>query len=177
MDNKTSDNGSILPNKNCHSLDLHLTGSVDVEKLYCGCLLDLVCDICTLCLNEISQKNSPKHLNLLSRLVPYFTSTRLVRTLTRTGEHSSRLTSGYEDTYCILSERFLNGTLFSWLNVSCEPFLSDTNGGDASGGFNDNKSVDYVITIFCGIIKTLPIEKQEELVSKYLQVNFGSFFS
>ena len=157
-------------------MDLHLTGSEDVEKLYCDCLLDLVCAICTLCLDEISQKNSLKHLNLISRLVPHFTSTRLMRTLTRTGEHSSRLTSVDEDNYCSLSECFLNGTLFSWINVSCEPFLSDTNGDDASGGFKDNKSVDYVITIFCGIIKPLPLEKQEELVSKYLQVMFGSSF-
>lgn len=157
-------------------MDLYLTGSEDVEKLYCGCLLDLVCHICTLCLDEISQKNSLKHLNLLSRLVPHFTSTRLMRTLTRTGEHSSRLTSVDEDNYRSLSECFLNGTLFSWINVSCEPFLSDTNGDDASGGFKDNKSVDYVITIFCGIIKPLPLEKQEDLVSKYLQVIFGSSF-
>ena len=99
-----------------------------------------------------------------------------MRTLTRTGEHSSRLTSVDEDNYRSLSECFLNGTLFSWINVSCEPFLSDTNGDDASGGFKDNKSVDYVITIFCGIIKPLPLEKQEDLVSKYLQVIFGSSF-
>lgn len=157
-------------------MDLYLTGSEDVEKLYCGCLLDLVCHICTLWLDEISQKNSLKHLNLLSRLVPHFTSTRLMRTLTRTGEHFSRLTSVDEDNYRSLSECFLNGTLFSWINVSCEPFLSDTNGDDASGGFKDNKSVDYVITIFCGIIKPLPLEKQEDLVSKYLQVIFGSSF-
>ena len=84
------------------------TGSVDVETLYNGCLLDLVCNACSLCLDEISQNNSLLHLKLLSALVPHFTATKLMKTvLERTiSEHSSIHSVLDNDKYSELSEQF-----------------------------------------------------------------------
>ena len=166
---------SVLPDEKCHSMNL---STVDVEKLYNGCLLDLVCSVCTLCLDEISQNNSLMHLNLLSRVVPHFTSMQLLRTLNKTGDHSSSSVSSDGDSYCNLSEQFLNLTLFSWIKLSHEQFLSsEKSEQDVSGVFTDSKSVDYIIAIFCGIIRILPVEKQEELVSKSLRVSIVFFHS
>lgn len=163
----SSNHGSVLSHEKCHSLTNSLSGPADVERLYNGHLLDLVCNVCTLCLEEISQKNSVVHINLLSCLIPDFTSTKLLKALNKTGEHSSM--SLDDDDYSILCERFLQHTLFPWIKLSGKQFLSSEQSvGDV---FTDSKSVDCFITIFCGIIRTLPVERQEELVSKSLQVS------
>lgn len=151
------------------------TGSVDVETLYSGCLLDLVCNVCSLCLDEISQNNSLLHLKLLSALVPHFTSTKLMKTLLeRTiSEHSAINSVLDNDKYSELSEQFLNYTLFPWIK-------SSLSGGDINqvcGVFTDSKSVDYLIAIFCGIVRTLPFVKQVKLVSQSLQVRLISLIS
>ena len=147
------------------------TGSVDVESLYNACLLDLVCNACSLCLDEMSQNNSLLHLKLLSGLVPHFTSTKLMKTLLeRTiSEHSSICSVLYSDNYSELSEQFLNYTLFPWIKSSLEN-LPGGHINQVIGVFTDSKSVDYLITIFCGIVRTLPFVKQVELVSQSLQV-------
>lgn len=171
-DSISSNDGSGLPSEKCHSLTNSSTTPTDVDKLYNGCLLELVCNVCTLCLDKVSQTNSVVHLNLLSCLVPHFTSTQLIKTLYNASECSSSSISLDEDNYCTLSEQFLNHILFPWIKLSCEQFLSiDQRGQDISGVFTDVRSVDYVIAIFCGIIRTLPVGKQEELVSKSLQVS------
>lgn len=150
-----------------------LTGSVDVESLYNGCLLDLVCHTCSLCLDEISQNNSLLHLKLLSCLVPHFTSTKLVKTLLdKTSEQSSICSVLDCDNYSELSEQFLNHTLFPWIKLSLEHFLFVGKIDRVSGVFTDSKSVDYLIAVFCGIVRTLPFVKQVELVSQSLQVRF-----
>ena len=151
------------------------TGSVDVETLYNGCLLDLVCNVCSLCLDEISQNNSLLHLKLLSALVPHFTSTKLMKTLLeRTiSEHSAINSVLDNDKYSELSEQFLNYTLFPWIKSSLS--VGDIN--QVCGVFTDSKSVDYLIAIFCGIVRTLPFVKQVELVSQSLQVRLISLIS
>ena len=167
-----SDTESVLPREKCHSLTDTQTGPVDVENLYNGCLLDLVCNVCNLCLDEIIQKNSLMHLSLLSWLVPHFTSAQLIRTLNKTSEHTSSSVSVDGNNYCELSEQFISHTLFPWMALSCgQLFHGDQSNRDVSGIFTDSKSVEYVITIFCGIVRTLPVEKQEELVSRALQVS------
>ena len=147
-------------------------GSVDVEILYNGCLLDLVCKTCSLCVDEISQNNSLLHLKLLSGLVPHFTSTKLMKTLLEktTSEQSSICSELDNDNYSELSEQFLRHTLFPWIKSSLENVLSGGDIGHVSGVFTDRRSVDYLIAIFCGIIRTLPFVKQVELVSQSLQV-------
>ena len=148
------------------------TGSVDVESLYNGSLLDLVCNACSLCLDEMSQNNSLLHLKLLSGLVPHFTSTKLMKTLLeRTiSEHSSICSVLDNDNYFELSEQFLIYTLLPWIKSSLVNLLSGGDMNQVSGVFTDRKSVDYLITIFCGIVRTLPFVKQVELVSQSLQV-------
>ena len=148
------------------------TGSVDVQNFYSGCLLDLVCNACSLCLDEMSQNNSLLHLKLLSGLVPHFTSTKLMKTLLeRTiSEYSSIYSLLDNDNYSELSEQFLNYTLFPWIKSSHENLLSGGHINQVSGVFTDSKSVDYLIAIFCGIVRTLPFVKQVELVSQSLQV-------
>ena len=165
------DNDSPETEKRCPSRE-SFTGSVDVKSLYNGCLLDLVCNTCSLCLDEISQNNSLLHLKLLSGLVPHFTSTKLIKTLLErtTSEHSSICSVLDNNNYCELSEQFLNHTLFPWIKSSLESVLSGGNIGHDIGVFADSKSVDYLIAIFCGIVRTLPFVKQVELVSQSLQV-------
>lgn len=167
-----SDTGSVLPSEKCYSVTDTQTEPVDVENLYNGCLLDLVCNVCNLCLDEIIQKNSLMHLSLLSWLVPHFTSEQLIRTLNKTSERTSRSVSVDGNNYCELSEQFISQTLFPWMTLSCgQLFPGDQSNHDLSGAFTDSKSVEYVITIFCGIVRILPVEKQEELVSRALQVS------
>ena len=161
------DNDSSEIQKRCSSME-SFAGTVDVENLYNGCILDLVCNACSLCLDEISQNNSLLHLKLLSRLVPHFTSTKLMKTLLeKTGsEQSSVCSEPDNDNYSELSEQFLTRTLFCWIeNVS---FGGDI--GQVSGVFSDRRSLDYLISVFCGIVRTLPIVKQVDLVSQSLQV-------
>lgn len=148
-----------------------LTSSVSVEGLYNGSLLDLVCHICSLCLDEISQNNSLLHLKLLSCLVPHFTSTKLMKTLLdKTSEQSSICSVPDNNNYAMLSEQFLHHTIFPWIKSSLEHCLACGETGNVSGVFTDSRSVDYFIAIFCGIIRTLPFVKQVELVSESLQV-------
>ena len=165
------DNDSSETEKRCSSRE-SFTGSVDVESLYNGCLLDLVCNTCSLCLDEISQNNSLLHLKLLSGLVPHFTSTKLIKTFLKrtTSEHSSICSVLDNNNYCELSEQFLNHTLFPWIKSSLESVLSGGNIGHDIGVFADSKSVDYLIAIFCGIVRTLPFVQQVERVSQSLQV-------
>ena len=148
------------------------TGSVDVESLHNGCLLDLVCNACSLCLDEISQNDSLLHLKLLSALVPHFTSTKLMKTLLEktASEHSSICSVLDNDNYSELSEQFLSYTLFPWIKSSLANLRSGGYINQVSGVFMDSKSVDYLIAIFCGIVRTLPFVKQVELVSQSLQV-------
>lgn len=146
--------------------------AVDVESLYNGCLLDLVCNTCSLCLDEISQDNSLLHLKLLSGLVPHFTSTKLMKTLLEktTSEQSSICSVLDNDNYSELSEQFLNHMLFPWIKSSLKNYLSGGNISHVSGVFTDRRSVDYLIAIFCGIVRTLPFVKQVQLVTQSLQV-------
>lgn len=164
--------GSVLPSEKCHSLTSLSPRPDGVEKLYNGCLLDLVCNVCTLCIDEITQENSLMHLSLLSLLIPHFTSTKLLKTLIQISEESSISLSMDDNSYYTLSGQFLSHTLFPWMNLSSEQFSScDQSKDDASSVFRESKSAEYVIAIFCGIITTLPVEKQEGLVSRALQVS------
>lgn len=139
---------------------------VNVERLYNGCLLDLVCNICTLCMNEITKNNSVVHLKLLSSLIPDFTSTKLVKSLldSSNGPPTTLFTSENDD-YSILCEEFLLHTLFPWIKSSLP------GNENVTCVFKDSRSVDYLINILCGIITALPIVKQVELVSESLQVS------
>ena len=139
---------------------------VNVERLYSGCLLDLVCNICTLCMNEITKNNSVVHLKLLSSLIPDFTSTKLVKSLldSSNGPPTTLFTSENDD-YSILCEEFLLHTLFPWIKSSLP------GNENVTCVFMDSRSVDYLINILCGIITALPIVKQVELVSESLQVS------
>ena len=81
-------------------------------------------------------------------------------------EQSSVCSEPDNDNYSELSEQFLTRTLFCWIeNV---PFGGDI--GQVSGVFSDRRSLDYLISVFCGIVRTLPIVKQVDLVSQSLQV-------
>ncbi|PFX16827.1 E3 ubiquitin-protein ligase listerin, partial [Stylophora pistillata] len=145
--------------------------SVNVEKLYKGCLLDLVCNICTLCMDEIAQNNSTVHLKLLSSLIPHFTSTKLVKFLLENSQGQPTTLLTFEnDNYCILCENFLHHTLFPWIKSSLPGNEND------SSVFKDSRSVDYLISILCGIITALPLVKQVEFVSESLQQNNSIFF-
>lgn len=165
FDDDSSESGKCLP------LNESLMSSVNVEGLYNGSLLDLVCNICSLCLDEISQNNSLLHLKLLSCLVPHFTSTKLMKTLLdKTSEQSSICSVLDNNNYSVLSERFLHHTLLPWIKSSLEHCLACGETGNVSGVFTDSRSVDYLIAIFCGIIRTLSFVKQVELVSESLKV-------
>ncbi|KAJ7383932.1 listerin E3 ubiquitin protein ligase 1 [Desmophyllum pertusum] len=153
--------------RKCHPSSESLTAG-SVETLYNGCLLHLVCNICSLCLNEISQNNSLSHLKLLSCVVPHFTSTKLIKTLLKNTSEQSSTPAG-SDSYSLLTGQFVNHTLFPWIKSCHEQSLSGHDIGNVSGVFTDNRSVDYIIAIFCGIIRTLPFVKQVELVSESLQ--------
>lgn len=161
---ESSESGKCLPLSDC------LTASVDVERLYNGCLLDLVCNICTLCLDETTQNNSLVHLKLLSSLVPDFTSTKLIKTLLKNSIGQPTICLAPEnDNYPVLSEQFLRHSLFPWIKSSFPETEND------SCVFKDSRSVDYLIAILCGIITTLPLVKQVELVSESLQVSCLNF--
>ena len=170
FDNRTSET------EKRYSWSESFTGSLDVESLYNGRLLDLACNTCSLCLEEISQNNSLLHLKLLSGLVPHFTSTKLMKTLLErtTSEQSSICSVLDSNNYFELSEQFLNHTVFPWIKSSLENFLPGEDIGHVVCVFTDSKSVDYLIAIFCGIVRTLAFEKQVELVSQSLQVILNS---
>ena len=139
---------------------------VNVERLYNGCLLDLVCNICTLCMNEITKNNSVVHLKLLSSLIPDFTSTKLVKSLLDSSNGPpTTLFASENDDYSILCEEFLLHTLFPWIKSSLP------GNENVTCVFKDSRSVDYLINILCGIITALPNVKQVELVSESLQVS------
>ena len=167
----TISTGSVLPSERCHSLINSSPTAADVEKLYNGCLLDLVCNVCTLCIDEITQENSLQHLNLLSLLIPHFTSTKLLKTLNQTSEESSISSSMDDNNYYTLSGQFLSRTLFPWMKLSSEQISSCDQKKHVSSVFTEGKSVEYVIAIFCGIIRTLTVDKQEGLVSRAFQVS------
>ena len=145
-----------------------------VENLYNGRLLKLVCDICGLCLEEVTQANSFEHLIFLSKLVPQFASVQLVRILNNTSGNPSSLISDDSNDYCTLSEQFVKHTLFCWMKLPCKTFAStskDQSMADLKSVFSDSRSVEHVLNIFCGIIKPLPEDKQEDLVSQAVQVS------
>ena len=157
----------------CQSLSESSTVPVDVEGLYNGYLLDLVCNICSQCLDEISENNSLLHLQLLSCLVPHFSSTKLMKTLLdKTSEQSSICSMLDINDYPVLSEQFLHWTLFPWIKSFHERFVSNEETAHVSGVFTGSRTVDYLIVIFCGVIRTLPVVKQVELVSESLQVRY-----
>ena len=160
-DNNSSESGK------CNPLSEPLTGSVSVEELYNGYLMELVCNICSLCLDKISENNSLLHLKLLSCLVPHFTSAKLMKTLLNKTSQRAELDN---NNYSVLSEQFVNHTLFPWIKLSFEHCLPCGETGHVSGVFTNSRSVDYLIAIFCGIITTLSLVKQVELVSESLQV-------
>ena len=85
-------------------------------------------------------------------------------------EHSSICLVLDNDNYSELSEQFLSYTLFPWIKSSLANLRSGGHINQVSGIFTDSKSVDYLIAIFCGIVRTLPFVKQVELVSQSLQV-------
>lgn len=145
-----------------------------VEKLYNGRLLKLLCDVCRLCLEEFTQANSFAHQILLSKLVPEFASVQLVRILNDTSGNPSSSFSDDSSDYCALSEQFVKHTLFCWMKLPCKTFGSTSNGQsmtDLKSVFSDSRSVEHVLNIFCGIIKPLPVDKQEDLVSQAVQVS------
>ena len=143
--------------------------SINLETLYNGYLLDLVCRICIFCLEEIEQRNSLIHLKLVASLVPNFLSVKLLTTLLKiSNEHCKENYPLCENSYSLLMEQFVKDVVFPWMKA-CYGKDDECELGGTNVMF-ESRSVEYVIDMFCCIIKTLSEDKQLELISQSFQV-------
>ena len=171
LDNPSLSTGNGLCGKEHNSADVISKWLSGVENLYNGCLLKLVCDVCRLCLDEVTQESSFEHLILLSLLVPYFVSTQLIQTLNNSNEFSSS-----DHDFCALSKQFVTNTMFHWMKLPYEQVSSGNQDKEnLNSVFTDSRSVGHVIIIFCSIITPLPVDQQEELVSEAILVSCTDF--
>lgn len=172
LDNPSLSTGNGLCGKEHNSANVISKWLSGVENLYNGCLLKLVCDVCRLCLDEVTQESSFEHLILLSLLVPHFVSTQLIQTLNNSSEFSSS-----DHDFCALSKQFVTNTMFHWMKLPYEQVSSGNQDKEnLNSVFTDSRSVGHVITIFCSIITPLPVDQQEELVSEAILQNPSVFF-
>ena len=140
---------------------------IDVERLYDGRLIDLVCTICTSCLVEIRKEGCLLHMKLLACLVPTFVCSKLLNSLIKEhSEHcndSAPTSSSYDELCCFL----IFSVLLPWMNGFQEQA--------ARGETYNRKFLEFIVDIVCGVARTLPEDRQTEVISSILKVFCHSF--
>ena len=131
------------------------------SKPYNGYLLNLVCNICTVCLAEVLEHGSVLHLQLLSKLTQPFMCDQLVQELL---VKQKSLSPSKEE--CYLGSESFEELCICFVDTILLPMLNSS----VSIAWSNGECILYVTDIVYDVIGQMSLENQVRSLNKFLEV-------